>query len=141
LVTPAAASNLPKNGVLSPANSQTADLSTSDPTSTPTLSLFNGYPLLERIAACETTGSVTGTPRQFLPDGSILWGIDPKTHKRIQRDEGILQINTWVWQASATQMGDNLNTLEGNLAFGKYLYQKYGTAPWSASEGCWSGQR
>ena len=92
---------------------------------------------LERISACETTGDVNGTPRQFWPDGTILWGEDPVTKVRIKRDEGILQINTWVWGKLAASMGDDLATEAGNLAFGKWLYDQQGSAPWDASKGCW----
>lgn len=92
---------------------------------------------MERIAACETTGSVSGTPTQFMPDGSILWGENPVTKERIKRDEGILQINTYVWGSLAAKMGDDLATASGNIAFGEYLFNKYGTAPWTASENCW----
>jgi hypothetical protein len=99
--------------------------------------LFAGYPLLRRISACESTGSPEGTPRQFLSDGSILWGNDPKTGLPIHRDEGAMQINTWVWSSTAQKMGDDLNTLHGNIAFGKYLFDTYGSSPWNASRGCW----
>jgi len=93
--------------------------------------------MLERIAACESTGDVSAKPRQFLSDGTVLWGNDPKTGEPIHRDEGILQINTWVWGTLAAKMGDDLATEAGNLAFGEYLYQTEGTKPWTASEGCW----
>ena len=96
-----------------------------------------GYPLLERISACESTGDAHGIPRQFLPDGSILWGNDAITGKPIKRDIGMFQINEWVWKPLADKMGDDLATSKGNFAFGIYLYNKYGTAPWTASERCW----
>ena len=72
-----------------------------------------------------------------MPDGSVLWGNDPTTGKPIKRDEGILQINTWVWGKLAASMGDDLATEAGNTAFGKYLFDKYGSAPWNPSKGCW----
>jgi hypothetical protein len=34
-------------------------------------------------------------------------------------------------------MGDDLATEAGNTAFGKYLFDKYGSAPWNPSKGCW----
>ena len=49
--------------------------------------------ILERVAACESTGSPDGTPRQFNSDGSILWGRDA-SGTVIQRDCGMFQINT-----------------------------------------------
>lgn len=96
-----------------------------------------GYPLLKRISACESTGDAHGMPRQFLPDGSILWGNDPITGKPIKRDEGILQINSYVWGKLAASIGDDLATEAGNLAFGKWLFDKYGAEPWSPSKKCW----
>jgi hypothetical protein len=102
------------------------------------LALYAAYPTLRRIAACESTGSPDGIPRQFNDDGSILWGNDPKTGQPIHRDMGELQINTWVWASTAQKMGLDLKTEAGNFAFGVFLYQKYGTAPWTASAGCWS---
>ena len=107
------------------------------PSSTPDESQWQGYALLERIAACESTGDPNGTPRQFLPDGSVLWGNDPVTGKPVKRDEGILQINSYVWGRLAASMGDDLATEAGNLAFGKWLFDEYGAGPWSASEECW----
>jgi len=99
--------------------------------------VWTGYSLLKHIASCESTGSPDSAPRQFLPDGTILWGNDPTTGKPLKRDEGILQINTYVWQKLATSMGDDLNTEQGNIAFGKYLFDKYGSAPWTPSKNCW----
>jgi hypothetical protein len=109
-------------------------------TSAGSLGLYAGYPTLRRIAGCESTGDPNGIPRQFLADGSILWGNDPKTGQPIHRDMGELQINTWVWASTATKMGFDLKTEQGNVAFGKYLYDKLGAAPWYASEGCWSSR-
>jgi hypothetical protein len=107
-------------------------------TSAASLALYAGYAQLRVIGACESTGDPNGTPREFNDDGSILWGNDPKTGKPIMRDEGELQINTWVWGKLAVAMGDDLGTETGNVAFGKYLYDKYGAAPWYPSEKCWS---
>jgi hypothetical protein len=104
------------------------------------IDLFSGNPTLRRIAACESTGDANGTPRQFIENGSVLWGTDPRTDKVIKRDEGELQINTWIWGPTAAKMNLDLATENGNVAFGKYLYEKYGTSPWTASEGCWSSR-
>jgi hypothetical protein len=99
---------------------------------------FAGYPVLERIAACESEGSPTAIPRQFHSDGSILWGNDPKTGKPIMRDVGILQINTWAHAEEIVAMHlDVISSETDNIKFGEYLYNKYGTQPWTASEGCW----
>jgi hypothetical protein len=108
----------------------------SSPSSTET-DEWAGYPLLRRISACEITGDPNGTPRQFLPDASVLWGNDPTTGRPIKRDVGILQINEWVWGKLAASMGDDLAAEAGNIAFGKWLFDKQGSAPWTASKGCW----
>ena len=50
---------------------------------------------------------------------------------------GELQINTWVWGTLAAKMDDDLNTEAGNIAFGKYLFNTYGSSPWNPSKKCW----
>ena len=47
------------------------------------------------------------------------------------------QKKPWVWGKLAASMGDDLATEAGNLAFGKYLFDKYGAEPWSPSKKCW----
>jgi hypothetical protein len=44
------------------------------------------YMRLKRVAACESTGDVHGTPRQFHLNGSPLWGNDRKTGLPVTRD-------------------------------------------------------
>jgi hypothetical protein len=101
--------------------------------------IYAEVPVLREIAACESTGSKTGQPRQFLPNGDVLWGNDPKTGQPIKRDVGELQINTWVWGKEAAGMDlDIVNSEHDNVYFGYLLYEKYGEQPWSASEGCWN---
>ena len=46
-----------------------------------------------------------------------------------------------LWKVSldeAAKLGYNIYTVEGNVAFAKYLYNKYGSDPWSSSSKCWS---
>lgn len=83
-------------------------------------------PILIEIARCESEF------RQFDKNGNIIRG-------RVNADDvGVMQINEFYHAATARKMGLNLRTTEGNVAFGKYLYAKYGSSPWSASEPCWS---
>jgi hypothetical protein len=99
---------------------------------------FSGYPILERIAACESTGNPVGIPRQFLPDGTPLWGNDPKTGKPIKRDVGVLQINTWAHKDELAKLGlDVVDSEADNIKYGIMLYERSGTQPWIASEDCW----
>lgn len=81
--------------------------------------------LLERIALCESGG------HQFNPDGSVV-------HGRIHyADTGKYQINAAVHLQESIAMGMDINTLEGNTAFAKYLYRTQGVTPWLPSKNCW----
>lgn len=87
---------------------------------------FAETPILVDIARCESTF------RQFHKDGTVVRG-------RVDSDDvGVMQINTRYHGDTATVMDIDLTTIEGNVAYAKYLYDKFGTKPWSASEKCWS---
>lgn len=86
---------------------------------------FKDTPALTNIAYCESRY------RQFEKDGTILRG------KVNGNDVGVMQINTKYHLEKAISLGMDLFTLEGNLAYGKYLYEKQGSAPWNASSPCW----
>ena len=83
-------------------------------------------PILVDIARCESTY------RQFDQTGNILRG------KVNQGDVGVMQINEKYHADDAAKLGYNIYTAEGNVAFGRYLYNKYGSDPWSSSAPCWS---
>lgn len=87
---------------------------------------FADTPILVDIARCESTF------RQFHNDGTVVRGRVNKS------DVGVMQINLAYHADTAKKMGLDLYTVEGNAAYGKYLYDKYGSQPWSASEPCWS---
>jgi hypothetical protein len=87
---------------------------------------FADTPILVEVARCEST------LRQFHDDGRVVQGIVDK------RDTGVMQINTYYHGPTAEKLGLDLKTVEGNVAYAKYLYGKYGTKPWSASKPCWS---
>lgn len=86
---------------------------------------FKETPVLAEIARCESTF------RQVGKDGKVLRGEANKS------DLGLLQVNEYYHGEKAVDLGFDLNTVNGNLAYGKYLYDKEGTKPWSASEKCW----
>jgi hypothetical protein len=87
---------------------------------------FADTPILVDIARCESTF------RQFHKDGTVVRGrVD-------NADTGVMQINLRYHGETAQKLGLDLNTIQGNAAYGKYLYNKSGSAPWSASEKCWS---
>lgn len=87
---------------------------------------FADEPLLVEIARCESTF------RQYDKTGNTLRG---KVNKG---DIGVMQINEYYHAEDATKLGINIYTVDGNMAFGKYLYKKYGSQPWISSAPCWS---
>lgn len=87
---------------------------------------FADVPILVEIARCESTF------RQFNENGQVIRG------KVDDADVGLLQINERYHADTAQKLGIDIYSIEGNMAFGRYLYGKYGTSPWSASKACWS---
>ena len=87
---------------------------------------FKETPILAEIAKCESRF------RQVGKDGLVLRGEANKS------DLGLLQVNEYYHGEKAEDLGFDLTTVNGNLAYGKYLYDKEGTAPWSASKKCWN---
>ena len=87
---------------------------------------FEEIPILATVAWCESRY------RQFSPDGDIFRGeINPA-------DVGVMQINEYYHLETAQELGLNIHSLEGNLAYAKYLYEKQGVDPWVHSKKCWS---
>lgn len=83
-------------------------------------------PLMMEVARCESG------VKQFNKDGTLLRGVvDP-------RDVGIFQVNSWYHEEQATQLGLDLKTLEGNVAYAKILFDKRRLRDWQASSRCWS---
>ena len=87
---------------------------------------FKDAPLLYEIARCESTFT------HYKEDGEVLRGrVD-------NRDVGVMQINEKYHLDRAIKLGFDIHTLEGNVAYAKFLYSKQGAQPWSASAPCWS---
>lgn len=78
-----------------------------------------------RIAWCESRF------RQYDKDGTLFRG------KVNSSDVGVMQINTYYHLNTAKKMGLDLETVEGNMAYAKYLYEREGTTPWNSSSACW----
>lgn len=83
-------------------------------------------PVLEKIKQCESGGT------QYAKNGQVL--IKVNTNKTV--DIGIMQINS-VWFAKAHELGYDLTKQDDNIAFGKWLFENYGSSPWGASQKCW----
>lgn len=89
-------------------------------------SYFSDIPVMIQVARCESTF------RHTLPDGTVLTGVVDSA------DTGVMQINKRYHEKTAIDLGLDLNEIEDNLAYARYLYEKQGTQPWSASAPCWS---
>lgn len=86
---------------------------------------FKDIPIMIQVARCESTF------RHTLEDGSVLQGrVDPA-------DTGVMQINKRYHEATAVKMELDLDNIYDNMAYARYLYEKQGTQPWSASSPCW----
>ncbi len=85
-------------------------------------------PILIEVARCESTF------RQYGKDGRVIRGIENPL------DVGIFQINEHYHADTAKKLGYDIYTIEGNVAYGKYLYNKNGTKDWYASSPCWAGK-
>ncbi len=83
-------------------------------------------PILVEIARCESTFA------QFDKDGKVIRGIVNN------KDVGVMQINEKYHAEAAKALGYDLHTIEGNVAYAKYLYKQEGAAPWKASSPCWN---
>ena len=88
---------------------------------------FRDIPVMTRVAECESRF------RQFNKYGDILRGEENF------QDIGVMQVNEHYHLETADKLGHNLYTLDGNLAYARYLYKKEGTTPWRSSAKCWDG--
>jgi len=87
---------------------------------------FFDAPILIEVARCESEF------RQFDAEGEVIRG------RAVADDIGVMQINEFFHGETAKNMGIDIYTAQGNVAYAKYLYSKYGLRPWSASKPCWS---
>lgn len=90
---------------------------------------FADEPVMIAIAQCESRF------RQFDKTGSIHRGTVNRS------DVGVMQINEYYHGAKADKLGIDLYTIEGNLEFARYLYEKEGTTPWLSSAKCWDNNK
>jgi hypothetical protein len=85
---------------------------------------FADVPVMANIAKCESNF------REYDSAGNVLNGGSGGMI-------GVFQINRSVHKAFALTLGDNINTLAGNMAYARYLYSNEGTTPWDSSKFCW----
>lgn len=87
---------------------------------------FKDDPILAEIAKCESTY------RQFKQNGHVIRG-------RVNSyDVGVMQINENYHADQAEKLGFDIYTLDGNMAYAKWLYDKEGVKPWMSSSKCWN---
>jgi len=86
---------------------------------------FAGAPVMIEIARCESRF------RQFDKDGSVHRGTVNN------KDVGVMQINEFYHRKAADKLEVDIYTIEGNLSYAKYLFEKEGTTPWLSSSPCW----
>ena len=86
--------------------------------------LFSDIPVMSAIAKCESNF------RQFTDSGNVL-------HGGAGTMIGVFQFDEDVHASNALALGYNINTVEGNLGYARYLYTKQGTDPWVSSLSCW----
>lgn len=89
---------------------------------------FSDTPILIEIARCESTFV------HYDKNGDLMRG------KANKSDVGVMQINEKYHLETAEKLGYNIHTIEGNVNYAKYLYEKYGAEPWSASSPCWGSK-
>ncbi|MEK7390760.1 MAG: hypothetical protein AAB635_01325 [Patescibacteria group bacterium] len=87
---------------------------------------FSDMPILAEVARCESHFTQTGK------NGKIMRGI------RNPSDVGVMQINERYHTKESKKLNIDIYTLDGNLAYARYLYEKQGARPWMASSGCWA---
>ena len=86
---------------------------------------FKDTPIMAEIARCESRF------RHLGKNGKVLRG------ELTIEDLGVMQINEFYHEERAKVLGFDLHTLDGNLAYAKWLYAKEGALPWFASSKCW----
>ena len=86
---------------------------------------FADEPILADIAKCESR------MRQFDKSGSVLHG------EVVFEDLGLMQVNESYHGKIAEKLGLDLYTIQGNLAYARYLCEKEGSTPWNSSKACW----
>lgn len=90
---------------------------------------FSDIPVMIEVSFCESQW------RQFDKSGQVLRG------NKNPLDVGVMQINEKYHAAKAVELGYNLYSTEGNMAYARYLYDTQGTRPWVHSKPCWNSVR
>jgi hypothetical protein len=87
---------------------------------------FDDLPIMIDVARCESRF------RHLDKNGSVLRGVENS------KDVGVMQINEYYHGKTSKKLGYDIYTLEGNMGYARYLYEKDGARPWLASSSCWA---
>ncbi len=90
---------------------------------------FADIPVMVDIARCESRF------RHTDKNGNLLRG------ELTPADVGVMQINEKYHLETSEELGLDIHTLEGNMAYARYLYEKQGARPWLSSSHCWANYR
>ena len=86
---------------------------------------FFDMPELKKVAFCESSF------RHYDKNGEVRRG-------RVNRyDVGVMQINEMYHAKEANALDIDLETIDGNVAFARRLYEREGSRPWKSSSPCW----
>lgn len=88
---------------------------------------FYDIPIMVDISKCESHF------RQFDKAGEVYRG------RVNDRDVGVMQVNEDFHLAASKKLGYDIYTLEGNMSYARYLYEREGATPWNSSKPCWGG--
>ncbi len=102
-----------------------ANTASLDSVETTVRNYFIDTPVMIEIARCESKF------KQYETDGSPLYGGWQSGMV------GVFQLFERVHLSGAKALGFQIDTLEGNLAYAKHLYNTSGTKPWNSSKACW----
>ncbi|MES2623516.1 MAG: hypothetical protein V4576_03870 [Patescibacteria group bacterium] len=86
---------------------------------------FKDAPIMAKVAYCESTYT------QFSAPGIVHRGVVNS------KDVGIFQINEKYHLKHSKDLGIDIYSVDGNMAYARILYEEQGLQPWSASKPCW----
>ena len=87
---------------------------------------FADIPILADIAKCESRF------RHLNKNGTVLKG-DQNSY-----DRGVMQINILYHAKTLERLELDVQDLDDNVRYARYLYEKEGAKPWMSSSACWA---
>jgi hypothetical protein len=88
---------------------------------------FADVPAMIAVAKCESQFM------QYNKQGGVL------KNRHGSSATGVMQIMASIHRTPAARLGFDIDTIEGNVAYARYLYEHGGLSPWLASKHCWNG--